>query len=630
MEQTNHNYPKFEEGQVLTSKALNDYFGYLDEQQRLTRTQLLGVGIISGLEFMYDSNTITITKGTAVTPDGYLIDLPKDTTYTIACPYDKSSGLLAMQNPLTGKTDVSFDKVLDHVRYVLYENESDATKHNQNIPSEAGFPAIEEYIVALVVDFISQDTITECNELSCDIVQSNFQIEIRPILIDIEKIEFKSLQFCLYCGAFSLSGTLNSSKNYLKGESINTYLKNTIKEVLPKVKEGINVLTTLSQFNVWNCFFLEHVSSIQDHIAKLSNHVKTLEDNISTFSAIPDYYLSHVMTLCRAFAELVVYYNEIVKKYNCYTTEWFNRVVLLGRVFDPKALNFSTYRQSNNGTQNDKQFVLDCQLFLKHLNRLFSLFDSFIFDPEVILNQSYRSIQLYKYNPHSKLGDHPRPLYYETEISQYWYAHLFREGTSFWAFDHGMNLIDGFDDWHDCLIFEDYYGESIYSLNTMIKNYNKIHYPIKTEYIEEIDLNTFIEKYKKDYDHNMTLDLFKKSPILQECTDYEETLVKIKNNEVVEDSQAERMIRVINKYFITSLFYDDGLPLAWYNVLSEKDILRFCKDYLMHCTYYYRRIIMIGGCPYNGKLVIYYKINNKDERVISLILGADDNERIIT
>ena len=41
-------YPVFESGQVLTSRHLNDLVEYLDEQDRLTRNKLVGIGIVCG------------------------------------------------------------------------------------------------------------------------------------------------------------------------------------------------------------------------------------------------------------------------------------------------------------------------------------------------------------------------------------------------------------------------------------------------------------------------------------------------------------------------------------------------------------------------------------------------------
>ena len=46
----NISYPFFEANQVLSNEHLNQLFNYLDEQERLTRTNLIGIGIVCGLE----------------------------------------------------------------------------------------------------------------------------------------------------------------------------------------------------------------------------------------------------------------------------------------------------------------------------------------------------------------------------------------------------------------------------------------------------------------------------------------------------------------------------------------------------------------------------------------------------
>jgi len=79
----NSDYPKFVADQVLTSDNLNDLFGYLDEQGRITRTNLSGIGIVCGLKVKTaaDGSGITITKGVGVTSSGYLVSVP-EITYT--------------------------------------------------------------------------------------------------------------------------------------------------------------------------------------------------------------------------------------------------------------------------------------------------------------------------------------------------------------------------------------------------------------------------------------------------------------------------------------------------------------------------------------------------------------------
>ncbi|MCW9708165.1 PKD domain-containing protein [Fodinibius salsisoli] len=70
-------YNIFEGDQVLTAKNLNDLRAYLDEQDRVSRTHLSGIGIVCGLEVKTpDLSTIEITEGVGVTSRGYLASFP--------------------------------------------------------------------------------------------------------------------------------------------------------------------------------------------------------------------------------------------------------------------------------------------------------------------------------------------------------------------------------------------------------------------------------------------------------------------------------------------------------------------------------------------------------------------------
>ncbi len=68
-------YPNFEANQVLSSAHLNDLFKYLDEQDRLTRTNLIGIGIVCGLEpsIAVTGDSMRISKGCGVTSAGYMV-----------------------------------------------------------------------------------------------------------------------------------------------------------------------------------------------------------------------------------------------------------------------------------------------------------------------------------------------------------------------------------------------------------------------------------------------------------------------------------------------------------------------------------------------------------------------------
>ena len=76
-------YPVFERNQVLTSTQLNNLVNYLDQQNRLTRARLIGMGIVCGLEIDYNKSENTIMEAVwglgegivsgKITPDKYEI-----------------------------------------------------------------------------------------------------------------------------------------------------------------------------------------------------------------------------------------------------------------------------------------------------------------------------------------------------------------------------------------------------------------------------------------------------------------------------------------------------------------------------------------------------------------------------
>ena len=75
-------YHTFVDNQVLTKDQLNEFISYFDDQDRLSRIFLSGVGIVCGFELTYNASkpSITITQGAGVTTDGDLINLRKSIT----------------------------------------------------------------------------------------------------------------------------------------------------------------------------------------------------------------------------------------------------------------------------------------------------------------------------------------------------------------------------------------------------------------------------------------------------------------------------------------------------------------------------------------------------------------------
>ncbi len=84
-------YTVFEPDQVLTHSQLNSLSAYLDDQDRLTRVALLGVGLVGGLRVGRQGGAVRVTRGLGVTTDGDLLMLGADTLYDRWRPYDTTA-----------------------------------------------------------------------------------------------------------------------------------------------------------------------------------------------------------------------------------------------------------------------------------------------------------------------------------------------------------------------------------------------------------------------------------------------------------------------------------------------------------------------------------------------------------
>jgi hypothetical protein len=84
-------YAVFEPDQVLTHGQLNSLSEFLDRQDRLSRVDLIGVGIASGLRVSRVEAGVRISRGMGITSDGDLLRLAQDTVYNSFRPYDRSA-----------------------------------------------------------------------------------------------------------------------------------------------------------------------------------------------------------------------------------------------------------------------------------------------------------------------------------------------------------------------------------------------------------------------------------------------------------------------------------------------------------------------------------------------------------
>src|SRR5262245_35899961 len=104
----------FERDQVLTETQLNSMRRYLDDQARLTRIELAGVGIVGGLRVNAPDGKVHVAPGLGVTTDGDLLILGSEATFDAFKPYDVAAPVYApFYDGTTMKTLVELVRLAD-------------------------------------------------------------------------------------------------------------------------------------------------------------------------------------------------------------------------------------------------------------------------------------------------------------------------------------------------------------------------------------------------------------------------------------------------------------------------------------------------------------------------------------
>jgi hypothetical protein len=168
-------YSVFEKDQVLTHDQLNTVSDYFDDQTRLTRVKLLGVGIVCGLRVSVGETNLTVSKGAGVTTDGDLLYSTADTIFDQFQLYDKS-------NP----TYAHFSAALNAEKvFELVPQNSEAPpgpKGLSQFKAETGF-ALDQMVAVLFMEGYVKDE-DVCTGTDCDNLGQNFINTIKLLLVE--------------------------------------------------------------------------------------------------------------------------------------------------------------------------------------------------------------------------------------------------------------------------------------------------------------------------------------------------------------------------------------------------------------------------------------------------------------
>ena len=167
-------YSIFEKDQVLTHEQLNSVADYFDDQTRLTRVKLLGVGIVCGLRVSVQGSNITVTKGAGTTTDGDLLYLATDTVFNRFKLYDES-------NPVYGPfyVEESMMKVYQLVPQGTTDPRATALS---SFAGDTGSSLNNMVAVLLMEGYVKDEDL--CSGTDCDNLGKDFVNTIKLLLVD--------------------------------------------------------------------------------------------------------------------------------------------------------------------------------------------------------------------------------------------------------------------------------------------------------------------------------------------------------------------------------------------------------------------------------------------------------------
>ena len=175
-------FPVFEANQVLTSGHLNDVFNYLDEQTRLTRSKLIGIGIVCGLDIKLETGSgtaIHLSKGCGVTSEGYLIVEPED----VALVSYRANYLIP-----TDPDYASFKDATTNAQFPLWELFPAGEPNTTLLNSPAGF--LSDKAVLLFLE-LKRRGLRNCSPNNCDDKGAEVTTSLKRLLVrrsDLDKI----------------------------------------------------------------------------------------------------------------------------------------------------------------------------------------------------------------------------------------------------------------------------------------------------------------------------------------------------------------------------------------------------------------------------------------------------------
>ncbi len=379
-------YPVFEADQVLTAKHLNDLVAYLEQQERLTRNWLIGVGVLCGMHVLNVKNStinfgIKVPCGCGVTSEGYLITtgaktFTKYTSYKDPASYVHFSDSNGNQNINLWELLTADDSRPDSIISDLEENTADFDLDDM---------AVIAYLEAVLVD------LKTCTEENCDEKGKKMEFNLRFLLISkadlvkiinkckkysLDPVNEKELQDYIYGKYFLPEMPMKRfgiGKNFVHYKDISDEYKSLI------TSSAGNLFNTLAEsYTNYKILLAHKYNNVNPFIAIKNAFLATYNQMLTHQEYAIQYYYDFLKDLIQAYNDFRIaafdYISECCPDFDCFPLH-----LMLGEAINKKQCVPTIYRhhfvrppESNGqGSRLEEIFMLFDRLVL--LTKSFSV-----------------------------------------------------------------------------------------------------------------------------------------------------------------------------------------------------------------------------------------------------------------